>query len=1056
MSAAGRARFGSGVNGAIETERVRLGARCEKAVPKSGAGRAARSAFFVRKRGAARPGSTVKLWQPATIADTLTIPDGVTLDLNGQNSGTTLNPVAVSGTISPLFTIAAGSQASIVNSSSFTSISTTNTGACIRNEGELQLGTNLKIARGKPVMGVDPLASPIEGNTPEYASNGYAALNAASPHTLFVYLVLQPTVSGTGTYQAGAGDTVQDLLDGYVDFPVPTIQYYGLTGAVQTVPAEAVGPLSWSVGRSPDDGNRIAPDDPLENGDYLFVTTAFGYPITFPVTVSGVTEAPKQYSVTVHGGDGATGGGTYREGEMVTVTAETREGAVFQNWTAEGVALTDNTLPEISFPMPGNDVVLTAGFVRDNTIRITGAVLEPKTYDGSTAATVTAVEFDGLQAGEQLIPGTDYTASAVFESPDAGNGKAVTVTVNLTTDRYVFAGGAKTASYSLNDQTIAKADYTGVVAVSGLIRANASGAVELPRLPAGAVFGEPVCTDGGELVEGMQITGSTLLYQGTGAVEQGRTCTVAIPVNGGGNYNDYQITVTLTGSDRQVLAITGVSVQKGTYTGAAQPGYTGEPAAEGFDGTFLIVYNTADGQAPADAGTYTVTFAIPEDDPLYAGSITLEFTIARKPLTVAAPSLSVIEGAGAPALELTCTGLVTGETVTPSEAPVFVITKADGTRIALEDAVNIPGVYTITWSNAESTSFAGADNYQVTKNATGTLTVAADPAATPTPVPTAAPTATPTATPAPAETSAPAPAATATPAPTAAPNPAATARPAATAAPDPTAVPTDNAPVKAVLEDGVARVTLSRNQFAQILAQAVERAEESGQAPVAELNITVPEEARALQVTLPGNALEQLTGQEGAVLTITSPVAGVTFDRQALEAIARQARGELLLLVRQADELNEAQAAAAGEFPVLELTLQCNGVEISDFQQGNVTVTVPHALARGQQAQGVVVWYLDEEGNTTVCQTSYDEAAGTVTFLTPHFSRYVIAYDETRLPDQSGTQQPASSQPQQVQQTDSAPESGSLPVLPILGGVILVLLAAAFGLRRCFLNREEE
>ena len=74
--------------------------------------------------------------------------------------------------------------------------------------------------------------------------------------------------------------------------------------------------------------------------------------------------------------------------------------------------------------------------------------------------------------------------------------------------------------------------------------------------------------------------------------------------------------------------------------------------------------------------------------------------------------------------------------------------------------------------------------------------------------------------------------------------------------------------------------------------------------------------------------------------------------------------------------LNEAQTAAAGAVPVVELTLQCNGAVICDFRQGNATITIPHTLAQGQQAEGVVVWYLDEEGGTTACQTSYDEAAG--------------------------------------------------------------------------------
>lgn len=148
---------------------------------------------------AAQYGSTVKLWQPVTdLSASLTIPDGVTLDLNGQNSATKLNPVAISGSASPLFTIEAGSEATIVNSSSFTAISTTDTGVCIENSGSLNLGTNIKIVCEKSQMGTGSLVSPIGGNQPQYAPNSYVALNPSSPHLLFVYFVLRPTVSGRG------------------------------------------------------------------------------------------------------------------------------------------------------------------------------------------------------------------------------------------------------------------------------------------------------------------------------------------------------------------------------------------------------------------------------------------------------------------------------------------------------------------------------------------------------------------------------------------------------------------------------------------------------------------------------------------------------------------------------------------------------------------------------------------------------------------------------------------------------------------------------------------
>lgn len=268
--------------------------------------------------------------------------------------------------------------------------------------------------------------------------------------------------------------------------------------------------------------------------------------------------------------------------------------------------------------------------------------------------------------------------------------------------------------------TIAKANYNGATDVSGTVLANWPDKVTLPTIPAGASYGAASTTDD---LTGLSIEGSVLSYTGGSDITEGREYKITVPVNGGKNYNDYEITVTLTGKDKQVLDITGVTAQGGTYNGQTQAGYTGTPSAQGYTGDFTVTYNTTDGKAPANAGTYTVTFAIPDSIPQYAGSVDLEFTIAQKPLTVSAADVSVYTGSAAPELTLVYDGLVTGERVTPTEAPTFTITKADGTEIALANAVKTAGTYTITWSNAGNTTFPDGANYAIQKKTTGTLTV---------------------------------------------------------------------------------------------------------------------------------------------------------------------------------------------------------------------------------------------------------------------------------------------------------------------------------------------
>lgn len=373
----------------------------------------------------------------------------------------------------------------------------------------------------------------------------------------------------------------------------------------------------------------------------------------------------------------------------------------------------------------------SVGDVGENTFSATFTPSDTANYN-------TVTENLTVTVSAKNITGADITlGGALTYTGQQQTQQIASVTVDNMTVTYTVSGntGTDAGDYTLTitgtgnftgtatkEWTIAKANYDGITGVSGTVLANYSGEVTLPDVPAGASYGAASYDGSDGAVKGLSIEGGVLHYTGGESIAEGQEYEITVPVNGGQNYVDYEITVTLTGSDKQTLTITGVTAQGGTYNGQTQAGYTGTPSAEGYDGGFTVTYGTTDGQAPTDAGTYTVTIAIPEDDAQYVGSTDLQFTIAQKPLTVSVPSPSVYVGDSAPELALTYTGLVDGERVTPSEAPVFTITN-DGTEITLEDAVKTAGTYTITWSNAGDTTFTGDANYAIQTVTAGTLTV---------------------------------------------------------------------------------------------------------------------------------------------------------------------------------------------------------------------------------------------------------------------------------------------------------------------------------------------
>ena len=537
----------------------------------------------------------------------------------------------------------------------------------------------------------------LTGNKNDYSAAIPTGTNVGS-YTVYYYVQGNANYNGTEAQSVTAviGNALAEVTE------APTANTLTYTGEAQALVAEGTadgGDMMYRLGNSGDFSEQIPTG--TNAGDYTvwyYVKGDDNHSDTQPVEVN-VTIAKATPDYTVPTGLTATYGNTLND---VTLTSgwawddavTTSVGNVGENTFAATFTPTDtanyNTVTEnLTVSVSAKDItdaVITLG--------------ENLTYTGQEQTQqIASVTVDDLTVTTYEISGNTGTDADTYTLTISGTGN--------------FTGEAT------QEWSIAKATYTGTTGVLGTVLANWPDKVTLPAIPAGASYGAPSTTDD---LTGLSIEGGVLSYTGGESIAEGQEYEITVPVDGGKNYEDYTITVTLTGSDKQTLTITGVTAQGGTYNGQPQQGYTGTPSAEGYGGGFTVTYNTADGEAPTNAGAYIVTIAIPEDNAQYVGSADLQFTIAPKALTVSAPSPSVYVGDSAPELALTYTGLVAGESVTPSEDPVFTITKSDGTVIALEDAVKTAGTYTITWSNADQ-GFTGDENYDIQTVTAGTLTV---------------------------------------------------------------------------------------------------------------------------------------------------------------------------------------------------------------------------------------------------------------------------------------------------------------------------------------------
>ena len=339
-------------------------------------------------------------------------------------------------------------------------------------------------------------------------------------------------------------------------------------------------------------------------------------------------------------------------------------------------------------------------------ISSTGATATDRDYvKDSTSVEISAVTFDGAT----LTNETDYTVTGAMDDDTAGDSKSVTVTVTLMNGNYTFGTNGNTTTTNVK---INKVNHDGVTA-SGSAKYGEEGTVALsPFIEAGGMLGEVSVSDTNNVLDGtptIETDGKNLKFKfANNSSKVGKTATVTIPVRGATNYNDYNIVVTLTVTDKVVPTLS-VSDFTKTYDGNAVTAdhltKSAKVGSSDVEGTWTFEGNPGLKDV-SDSGTITVRFT-PTDTANYeSATATFMLTINRKAVTVKADNKSMVVGT-TPEPELTATvnGTVGSDTVD------YTITREAGTAV---------GTYTIT-----PRGDAEQGNYAVSYE-TGTFTITED------------------------------------------------------------------------------------------------------------------------------------------------------------------------------------------------------------------------------------------------------------------------------------------------------------------------------------------
>lgn len=288
---------------------------------------------------------------------------------------------------------------------------------------------------------------------------------------------------------------------------------------------------------------------------------------------------------------------------------------------------------------------------------------------------VTLTSEDWTYTGDQIRPsvtvmngaallaeGIDYTLS-YGENCNAGTDAGSVTVTSVNTSNYTFEPVSVTFS-------ILKAPATDAMkTASGSIMTGVGGSVALPTLPEGAVYGTPF-EEQGTAVGTLALLNGRLHFTSSDLIVSGTTYLVTIPVTGSQNYQDYQITVTLTGTDKLVPDL---SVQSLTqpYDGHAILLENIQKSAS-CNGTALPgTWSFAEGTVvPKDAGHYTLELTFVPSEAQYATShIQVSVEIQKRSASVTLyldPSNRILQHDALPAVGIAQRGVLAGENILAS------------------------------------------------------------------------------------------------------------------------------------------------------------------------------------------------------------------------------------------------------------------------------------------------------------------------------------------------------------------------------------------------------
>lgn len=445
-----------------------------------------------------------------------------------------------------------------------------------------------------------------------------------------------------------------------------------------------------------------------------------------------ITELPKSLvdSIVIEKKKSSTGSEPYIAAEKVKTEYEAGEillldDLIVKYYDREG------TVREVTdYTTNVNQIDMSTSGVKQLVITYRGYTTEvPITVKGNE----TPVKISGLTVSDSIYTSTPFTYTGT-PNVITDTGEDVTAGIILT---YTYTGTMADGNPYETSLTapVNAGNYILTVAVDKSDK-KYSGSTEyafkITKAPIELVVSDMTFTAGSPVPETFEyqtkglLNGDKLIKKPSFICNADMTKTgiygiVPYGANAGMNYEISYINGTLIvkESEKESVLISGISISDTTYTGK-EVAYNGKASVKREDGTDITdnisltcTYSgkqadgseyTSTGTAPVNAGSYTLTVAVPQENEDYKGSVEYPFEIARAAVAVTALDKTFLTNGDTklPAIyPYEVAGLLNGDKLTAE--PSFAYIDKDGKEIARDDIdLKKAGQYTVLPRSADA------------------------------------------------------------------------------------------------------------------------------------------------------------------------------------------------------------------------------------------------------------------------------------------------------------------------------------------------------------------